>query len=97
MVPTPNIDSIKIFTTKSNKHTLATGFPITVHNFSSLGKIFGSNVVFVSAKYIQIGCMLSAGANVIYNEGAPQCAISDHISFLMYCLLVIDPSTCPDI
>jgi len=45
-------------------------------------------MLLLSAKYIQIGCLISAGESVIYQEGEFLNDIKDHISLCMYFLLL---------
>jgi hypothetical protein len=54
---------------------------------------YGLNVLLLSAKYIHIVCVISAGENVMYREDAPLNDIKDHILLHMYFLDVIKPST----
>ena len=73
----------------------ATGF-LEISLYLSLYSLStGENVSFVSAKYNDMGCILSAGEKVMNQDGAPRNDMRDQISFLMYFLLVIDPLTCP--
>jgi len=47
----------------------------------------------VSAKYKLIGCMLSAGENVMNHDGAPKYEIKDHIFISHILFLSDDPDT----
>ncbi len=57
------------------KRAAATGFDVTSLYASSafLKYRSGLNVIFLSAKYMQIGWFMSAGDRVINQDGAPTC------------------------
>ena len=59
----------------------------------SFDLILGVKFSLVSAKYKEMGCILSAGEKVINQEGDPIKDIKDHISFRMYFLFVKEPFT----
>ena len=50
-------------------------------------------MIFLSAKYIQIGWFISAGDNVTNQDGAPAYYINDHTLFRIYFLEVKEPFT----
>jgi len=66
---------------------------LTTLRHSLLSCKYSLNVLLLSAKYIHIGCLISAGENMMYQEGAPLNDIKDYILLHMYFLYVIKPST----
>jgi hypothetical protein len=80
---------------KSKNLAAAAGLLVTSLSVSSGRCMSSLNFPSVSAKYRQIGCLLSAGDNVINQDGDPTYDINDHISFHIYFLDVAEFLTCP--